>query len=594
MPILIDAVRISGFRGIENLQISLPPVAVLVGPNNCGKTSVIKSLELALGDYGRRLSDEDFHIGKNDARSERIVVDVRIVPMSENGERLKPFDKDWIIEFGEKIQSEADGAQFFAFRTQATPQPAKTGFLVERYSLREWLPFSDWLSVTPAKNQKISGRSDFLPFISIDAQRDIHHELNEKTSFIGKVLSQVKYEKKDVEELEAMIADINRQAVEKSEPLASLKSHLKSLNDSFGGDGGAEVTPFPKKLRDLSKNFSVHFGDSSKGSFSMEYHGMGTRSWASMLAVKAFTDLMGDLHDKEEEPFHPIVAAEEPEAHLHPNAQRSLFSQLSNAHGQSIISTHSPYLAAMCELPNLRSLSSRKGHTQCFCLGDSFKTEELKTLHREVLRNKGELLFSKAIILFEGQTEEQVVPAFFERWFGATAFSKGVNLVSVNGRNYAPFVKLGLSLGIPVAIVSDNDAKNGISTHDTVNRQIAKIPYSTSLELTDDQFQISFLADSCDFEAEIIMSCDLRTEVIEAFLSQAQDTNSNEGFLTSKREQLEKQTDDQLISAMRNEKTAYSGFLSDVITMNNRGLSREAMVPLAFQTAFRKVEEWLQ
>lgn len=51
MAILINVVRISGFRGISNLEITLPKVAVLIGQNNAGKTSIIKALQLALGDY---------------------------------------------------------------------------------------------------------------------------------------------------------------------------------------------------------------------------------------------------------------------------------------------------------------------------------------------------------------------------------------------------------------------------------------------------------------------------------------------------------------------------------------------------------------
>lgn len=593
MPIIVDTVRISGFRGIRNFEMSLPRIAVLIGPNNCGKTSVLKALQLALGDYGRHLSDEDFHIDDKDDRSEVVMIDVRIIATNEKEERINSFAKEWANEFGDKIQADAAGNQFLAFRTTAKPQPAKTGFLVERYTLLEWVDFPDWTSVVPSRSQKFPARSEFVPFISIDAQRDIHKELNEKSSFVGRVLSQVKYDKADVDILEKMISDINDEAVAKSVPLARLKSHLDSLNDSFGGGGSAEVTPFPKKLRDLSKNFSVHFGNSAASSFSMEYHGMGTRSWASMLAVRAFTDLMEELHQAEAEPYHPIIAAEEPEAHLHPNAQRSLFSQLFNATGQAIVSTHSPYLAAMCALPNLRSLSARGGHTQCYKLVDGLTGEELKSLHRQVIRDKGEVLFAKALILFEGQTEDQVVPAMFERWFGATSFSKGVNLAAVNGRNYVPYLQLALSLGIPTVVVSDNDAKNGVSSKSDVDGQIARITAEGVLDLSANWFRLEYLTDTFDFEAELIKSCGLQEEVVDSFMSMKKGFDPNPKFLAAQRAKLEAKSDDQLIEEMRNAKTSYSGFLADVLIENTHKKTREAVVPQAFQNAFSTIEGWL-
>ena len=59
MTILVDKIRISGFRGIRNIEIDLPRIAVLIGLNNAGKTSVVKAFQLALGDYSRYLSEED-------------------------------------------------------------------------------------------------------------------------------------------------------------------------------------------------------------------------------------------------------------------------------------------------------------------------------------------------------------------------------------------------------------------------------------------------------------------------------------------------------------------------------------------------------
>jgi putative ATP-dependent endonuclease of OLD family len=48
MDILIDTIRVSGLLGIKNIEISLPRITVLIDPNNAGKTTVIKALQLAL------------------------------------------------------------------------------------------------------------------------------------------------------------------------------------------------------------------------------------------------------------------------------------------------------------------------------------------------------------------------------------------------------------------------------------------------------------------------------------------------------------------------------------------------------------------
>ncbi|ENI4129217.1 AAA family ATPase [Vibrio fluvialis] len=460
MSIQIDTVRISGFRGISNIEVTLPRVTVLLGQNNAGKTSIIKALQLAMGDYSRYLSDEDFHIGEDEKRQEAIIIDLRLIAVDDNN-RTKEFTEAWQQVLGDKIQSEPDGTQFVAIRTVAKPDRVKGGYLVDRFHLDVWPERIGWLDVRVNKKNRMGKRLESVPFIPIDAQRDIHSELKEKSSFVGRVLSSVEYDDKDVAELERMVAEVNKEAIEKSEPLKRLKAHLDSLNHSFEGSGQTELTPFPKKIRDLSKRFSVNFGESDKSSFSMEYHGMGTRSWASMLTVKAFTELLAKNHEEEAEPFFPIMAAEEPEAHLHPNAQRTLYRQLIDVPGQVIISTHSPYIAGLAELHEIKSLSKPENSVHVYQLRDEFEDDDLRKLRREVVHSRGELLFSKAIVLSEGETEEQALPELFEAYTGMHPFSLGINFVGVNGSGakYRPFLILAKDLNIPVFIFSDGEEK---------------------------------------------------------------------------------------------------------------------------------------
>ncbi|HFZ1662987.1 TPA: DUF2813 domain-containing protein, partial [Klebsiella aerogenes] len=78
MSILINCVRISGFRGISEVEVELGRVAILLGTNNAGKTSFLKSLQLALGDYQRYFSDEDFHIDSTGRKVDEVIVDLMI------------------------------------------------------------------------------------------------------------------------------------------------------------------------------------------------------------------------------------------------------------------------------------------------------------------------------------------------------------------------------------------------------------------------------------------------------------------------------------------------------------------------------------
>jgi putative ATP-dependent endonuclease of OLD family len=569
MSIQIDIVRICGFRGISNIEITLPRVTVLLGQNNSGKTSFIKALQLAIGDYSRYLSDEDFHIGEDGKRQDKIIVDIRIIPV-EDEVRVSEFSEEWQQEFGAKIQAEADGKQYVAIRTTAKPDRVKGGYIIDRYEMESWPETVGWEKVGFRK--KLGKRLESVPFIPIDAQRDIHAELKEKSSFIGRVLSSVEYNDADVVELERMVAEINKEAIDKSAPLKKLKTHLDNLNQSFEGSGQTELTPFPKS------------------SFSMEYHGMGTRSWASMLTVKAFAELLAKNHEEEAEPFFPIMAAEEPEAHLHPNAQRTLYRQLIDVSGQVIISTHSPYLVGMAELPNLRGLVRTNKGIVANQLINSLDPEDINILHREVMRFRGELLFSKALILFEGVTEEQIIPAMFEAYFGQTCFSLGVNCISVAGKNYPPFIKMAQSFGIPICIVSDNDG----ATKAEVESQLNKIRGNTPLALSEDMFAVFYLCDGNDIEAEIVDALDLKDEVVEALVKTETRGSENDRYIEAKTKEISDLAADELIERMRSSKASYAGFLADVIARNPNGREAKELVPIAVRQAFEQLKKWEQ
>ena len=89
MSILINEVRVAGFRGLENIQVSLEHTSILTGMNNTGKTSFLKALQLALGNR-QFISQDDFFI-HGSSISEKIIIDLLIVPIDNDGNRRRKF-----------------------------------------------------------------------------------------------------------------------------------------------------------------------------------------------------------------------------------------------------------------------------------------------------------------------------------------------------------------------------------------------------------------------------------------------------------------------------------------------------------------------
>lgn len=587
MGIQVDVLRINGFRGIENLEITLPKVAILFGQNNAGKTSIIKALQLVLGDYGRYLSSEDFFIDSaDDQQVDKITVDIRIIPIDENG-RVKTFEDDWVNVFGEIIQPDLDEYDYVALRAIAKQHETLQGkYITEREYLTEWNDFDNWLD---SDTLKLTKKLDEITFIPIDAQRDIHSEIKEKYSFIGRVLSNINYSSSEIEELEEKIAEINQNAVDKSANLTHLKTHLDKLSETTLGRGKTEIMPFPKKIRDLSKNFSLHFGDNANSSFSMEYHGMGTRSWASMLTVKAFTEMLRDSFEKESKAFFSLIAAEEPEAHLHPNAQRTLYNQLASMENQVIVSTHSPYLISMADFSQLRALYKKDGRVASYKLTENLNQGEKNTLKRAVLFSRGELMFSRVLVLAEGVTEEQVLPSLIQAYFGQSCSALGINCIGVGGVNYAPFIKMAVSFGIPVVVISDNESN--INTK--VNKVIANIIDKFNLVLSSDVFYLQFLQPNNNFESELL-GLYLRNEIIDALMLAYKEKDSDEIHRQIKEQELNSSSNEQLFKEMKSSKSTYSGFLADIILENPYNKDFKTLLSLPLNNAFEKIAEWIK
>jgi putative ATP-dependent endonuclease of OLD family len=192
----------------------------------------------------------------------------------------------------------------------------------------------------------------------------------------------------------------------------------------------------------------------------MEYHGMGTRSWSSLLILKAFILQNQKLADDSQVAYFPILAIEEPESHLHPNAQKKLYTQINNIVGQKLVATHSSYIAGSAKLKEIRSvIKGENSTTICKIFESDLTSEEIRKIHRQVINTRGELYFAKVIILCEGETEEQALPILIKKHLGQSTIELGIDIVGINGGgNYFPFMYFAEKLNIKWLILSDGES----------------------------------------------------------------------------------------------------------------------------------------
>ena len=497
MSILIKTVRISGFRGLENIQVELEQTTILTGMNNTGKTSFLKALQLALGNR-QFITQDDFFI-QGDAISEKIIIDILIIPIDAHDKRCEDFSEDWEILFTtDRIRNDATGNSFVPLRTIITFDALKNSYKSQQFILRSWPKFKqgdvNWFDIE--NGHSTSFHFDEVPFYYMDAQRDILEDTKLKNSYLGRMLSKIEYSKESSIEIEGQIELLNEKAVSSSHILSNIKITLEELDTAMDTrSGGVEITPFTKKLRDLNKGLTIYYTD-NQDSFSMEYHGMGTRSWSSLLTLKAFIALLASNAQENQAVFFPILAIEEPEAHLHPNAQKKLYGQIDAIAGQKIISTHSPYIAAAAKLEQIRNFYKDASVTCGRVEIDNLTAEDIRKINRQVINTRGEIFFSKVIVFFEGETEAQALPIFAQKYFGKTAAEMGLDFVGVGGyQSYLPFLRFAEALKIPWLIFSDaeNDVKASV-----------QVQFSRCGSVKNESDCIVFLNAGTDFEKQLI------------------------------------------------------------------------------------------
>ena len=246
----------------------------------------------------------------------------------------------------------------------------------------------------------------------------------------------------------------------------------------------------------IKHDSAVQFAIQGMSEFALpeKYNGLGYRNLISIyLKLIDFREkwLKTLSEDKNIEPIH-LVFVEEPEAHLHAQAQqvfvKKAFEALCNnkiirdnswLNTQLVLSTHSNHVVNELDLNCMRyfrrvldagdniPVSNVINLSGTFGSGDEtkqFVTRYIRLTHCDIF-------FADAVIFVEGPAEKILVPSFLTK-FGLDSYY--ISIIEVNGRHAHSFSSLINKLGIPTLIVTDIDASETIE-EDGKEKQKPKI-----------------------------------------------------------------------------------------------------------------------
>jgi putative ATP-dependent endonuclease of the OLD family len=339
----ISRLLIENFRCIRTLDIALSPTSVIIGENNAGKTAVLDAVKIALsrkwgrsGQTGFNEYDFPFSLTAEGTRPEILIC----IWLSEAlaGEWPQPM----VDDLNDIIRTDPHtGANSICMQvTCSFESVTKSVEPVWQFLNDEGKPFSG----AGARNQNLSRFFDYVPCFSMAAMRDAGVEFGGRSRFWGALLKSINVDQEKASDLEGRFAALNNELLAADPKLEAIKGTLKAISTVIanGAAGDVDVRAIPVNLWEIISRCEVVVqGQASDPWLPIAKHGHGVQSLAIIFLFRAFVEnaLGGELPDEAE----PVLTLEEPEAHLHPQACRSLWVSVNALPGQKLITTHSPY-----------------------------------------------------------------------------------------------------------------------------------------------------------------------------------------------------------------------------------------------------------
>lgn len=407
----ITRLRIENFRSIRQLDIELSDTTVFIGPNNAGKTAILDAVRIALtrrwGQRGTGFTEYDVHLQSetdDPKTSPGVAIELR-AEETVAGEWPDALQQD----LDEIVQTDpATGRSFISLRASCAWSDAEGCFQPSWAFLNA---ARAPLVGQSARRMNLERFWQYLPVFYLGALRDADDEFSPRSQFWGRLLKAMEIPSELESRVQRVLDLLNRKLLQADPRLGQIASTLSGATRvaARDRDGSVDLRLVPLKSWDLlSKAEIILRNEPDWPWLPLQRHGQGMQSLSVIFLFQAFVEhLLADLYEADSS---PLLALEEPETHLHPQAARTLWVHVNNLPGQKLITTHSPYFVQHVPFRDLRLVRLTENGTEVRWLPPSFSAQvpHVAGLDHVVAGSGGVIAYDRAAqtLTVRGRLEE--------------------------------------------------------------------------------------------------------------------------------------------------------------------------------------------